>query len=832
MRKEISLFVVMLLAVMLPLTACAYDFSAISPSGQRLYYNYVNGHAEVVCPFDGVSSGNYISGDLIIPDSVNYNGTFIEVTAFATIYSSLYDRYYGTFTNCSGLTSITIPSSIVSIGEYSFNGCSGLTEISIPGNVNFIGEYAFYGCSGITTITIPSGVTSIEAGTFAGCTGLTSIILPSNITAIGDRAFIGCTGLSSITIPSGITAIGDYVFAGCTSLTSIEIPSGVTNIGEFAFYQCNGLSSITIPDSVTNIGRYAFDGCVNLSSITIPDGVITIGSEAFYGIGHIEYHGTATGGPWGAISMNGYIVGDFVFEDSTMTTLSRYLGNNVSVSIPESVTTIGYAAFSGCSSLTAVNFHSGITTIGIDAFANCNNLISVTLPNSITYIGYTAFYGCSNLISVVLPDSLLSIEDGTFADCSSLTSINIPDNDTLIGSEAFYNCSSLADVTFGQGLIYIADWAFKNCAITSVTIPSNVIGIGYEAFWGCYNLDTVHLYSNQPPELGSDAFGFNASNRVFIIHGCGYNNYRYSSAGGWYNYQYYLREAVIDLQITVNTNDPATGFVTIWEEYGHAVRCDSTAVYFATPAMGYHFDHWSNGRTANPDTVKLSGDSVVTAFFAPDIYTIVLQSSDSNMGTVNSGGEYYYQDTITIIATPVEHNHFLYWSDGSRDNPRQYVVQGDVTLTAYFAIDTHVVTLVPNDNMRGTVTGSDEYTYGQACIAQAYAYNGYVFTGWSDGTTSNPYAFPVLGDVELTAFFEPLQELEDVIDDYGIIYVVDRHIKVERANGNTVTLYDINGRVLATKQDYDMPLKFDVPATGMYMIKVGSASARRVVVIR
>lgn len=104
--------------------------------------------------------------------------------------------------------------------------------------------------------------------------------------------------------------------------------------------------------------------------------------------------------------------------------------------------------------------------------------------------------------------------------------------------------------------------------------------------------------------------------------------------------------------------------------------------------------------------------------------------------------------------------------------------------------------------------------------------------GWSDGTTSNPYAFPVLGDVELTAFFEPLQELEDVIDDYGIIYVVDRHIKVERANGNNVTLYDINGRVLATKQDNGTTMRFDVPASGTYMIKIGNHSARKVVVIR
>ncbi len=235
---------------------------------------------------------------------------------------------------------------------------------------------------------------------------------------------------------------------------------------------------------------------------------------------------------------------------------------------------------------------------------------------------------------------------------------------------------------------------------------------------------------------------------------------------------------------------------------------------------------------ANPDTLMINRDSVLTASFAKNTYTVEVHSSDQNIGSVDGGGVFEYLDTTELTATPIDHHHFIGWSDGSQENPRRYVIQRDVFLTAYFAIDTHTVTLVPNDNMRGTVTGSNEYTYGEACIAQAYAYNGFVFTGWSDGTTVNPYAFPVLGDVELTAFFEPSQGIEDGGIDYVNISVIGGDIIVDGAEGNTVTLYDVNGRVLATKQDNNMLLSFDVPATGTYMIKVGSAPARRVVVLR
>ena len=149
-----------------------------------------------------------------------------------------------------------------------FYGCTGLTSITIPNNITSIGGGAFSGCTGLTSITIPNSVTSIGGSAFYGCTGLTSITLPDSIGgAIGSQTFMNCTGLTSITLPKGVTSIGEWAFCGCSGLTFVPIPTGVTSIGNQAFAGCSGLTSVTIPTSVTFIGVQAFAGCSALESV-------------------------------------------------------------------------------------------------------------------------------------------------------------------------------------------------------------------------------------------------------------------------------------------------------------------------------------------------------------------------------------------------------------------------------------------------------------------------------------------------------------------------------------------------------------------------------------
>jgi len=240
-----------------------------------------------------VSKGTASAAEVVIP--VLYEGK--PVTAIEL------DGFNG-YTN---MTSVTIPNSVTSIGNYAFYNCTGLTSITIPNSVTSIGRGAFFGCSGLTSITIPftgadlngpsnthfgyifgatdydrqnsfipvslktvdiTGV-GINGNAFYGCTGLTSVTISNSVMSIGGNAFNGCTGLTSVTIPNSVTSIGNYAFYNCTGLTSVTIPNSVTSIGSGAF-SSTGLTSVTIPDSVTSINSNAFWGCTGLMSVTIP----------------------------------------------------------------------------------------------------------------------------------------------------------------------------------------------------------------------------------------------------------------------------------------------------------------------------------------------------------------------------------------------------------------------------------------------------------------------------------------------------------------------------------------------------------------------------------
>ena len=293
MKRTIFLMLAVLLSA---LSASAYAFKV-----DGIAYNK-NGDGKSVY----VAYGGDYTGPVTIPERVTYDGATYSVTTIGDY----------AFSDCTGLTSVTIPSSVNSIGEEAFRGCTGLTSVTIPTSVTEIGWSAFEGCTALTsvtfnatnckspdrtyeawfqdcpltslvigndvksipsclayyqtrltTVTIPNSVISIGWYAFVGCTGLTSVTIPNSVTEIGYSAFYGCTGLTSVTIPNSITKIRDDTFKGCTGLTSITIPNSVTEIGWSAFKGCTGLTSVTIPNSVTEIGDMAFEGCTGLKKI-------------------------------------------------------------------------------------------------------------------------------------------------------------------------------------------------------------------------------------------------------------------------------------------------------------------------------------------------------------------------------------------------------------------------------------------------------------------------------------------------------------------------------------------------------------------------------------
>ena len=274
------------------------------------------------------------------------------------------------FMNCTGLTSITIPDSVISIGDFAFEGCMNLVNVTIGSGVTAIGVHAFYKCWWLTSITVSAGNPVyhsdenclIETESKTLVVGCENSIIPDDgsVTSIGKYAFSCCPGLASISIPDSVTSIGAWAFENCYDLTSITIPDSVTSIGNGAFSGCYSLTSINIPDSVTSIGEGAFSGCSCLTSITIPDGVTSIERSVFGGCDSLT-----------------------------------------SITISDSVTSIGEWAFYGCESLTSVTIPDSVISIGNGVFTDCDSLTSITIPDSVTSIGERVFENCNSLTSVI-----------------------------------------------------------------------------------------------------------------------------------------------------------------------------------------------------------------------------------------------------------------------------------------------------------------------------------------------------------------------------------------------------------------------------------------------
>ena len=216
------------------------------------------------------TDGNY-SGNIIIPEKVKGNdGVEYVVTSLSA----------SCFKDCSGLTSITIPSSVTLLGDHCFSGCSGLPSITIPSSVTSLGDHCFSCCSNLTSITIPSSVTSLGGDCFSYCSNLTSITIPSSVTSLGESCFSFCSGLTSITIPSSVTSLGWSCFRGCSGLTSITIPSSVTSLGEYCFYGCKNLETVYFKGKKCN-SSYKYLYIPTTSIIKVPAEYLQEYKDAF-----------------------------------------------------------------------------------------------------------------------------------------------------------------------------------------------------------------------------------------------------------------------------------------------------------------------------------------------------------------------------------------------------------------------------------------------------------------------------------------------------------------------------------------------------------------------
>jgi hypothetical protein len=259
------------------------------------------------------------------------------------------------------INTLVLGDNVSTIGSYAFHGCNNLKGgLTISNTVTKIGQQAFRYCHGLTSVTIGNNVTEIGAAAFGACLNLKTLTIGNSVKEIGQGAFLSCKELESVTIPNSVITINGSAFRECSKLTSLIIGNSLESIGEWAFYDCNSLSSVILPNSATAISRYAFARCSGLVSITIPNSVTIIGHDAFWET------------PWYNNLPNGLVYINNV--------LYKYKGT-----MPSG---------------TAVNIREGTISISQYAFSSCTNLISVTIPNTVTTIGNQAFWGCSGLSEI------------------------------------------------------------------------------------------------------------------------------------------------------------------------------------------------------------------------------------------------------------------------------------------------------------------------------------------------------------------------------------------------------------------------------------------------
>ena len=749
-----------------------------------LKYKVINNNSVEV----DLQNSSDISGSVVIPSTVTYNGT-----TYSVIYIGDY-AFYG----CSGLTSVTIPNSVIYIGDYAFSDCRGLTSVTIPNSVIYIGEQAFYGCSGLTSVTIPTGVTSIGEQAFYGCSGLTTL----NFNATNCQDFeayydyynyyypFSGTSLTTVNVGDSVRRIPANFVSGCSGLTSVTIPNSVTSIGNSAFYGCSGLTSVTIPNSVTSIGDTAFKNCSGLVSVVIGDGITNIGRNLFGDCTYLTY-----------------------------------------LTIGRSVESIENGAFLNCTLLSQI---TSLATVppeigGIEAFPY-PNFCTVTVP-----CGSLAAYTTSTCRwNIFFPQRITE---------SSSFELSVSVNEEAYGSVEVEtqscNVKTLTAIA-NEGYEFTGwnDGNTENPRTVSLTSDTAFMAI----FTEVVSTPTITVTVNDAT-MGSATYTLDGNTAVltatanegysFVIWSDGNTeNPRTVTVTSDTAFMAIFTEAVSTPTITLTVNDETMGSATYTLD-------GNTAVLTATPNEGYEFTGWNDGNTENPRTVSITSDTVFTAIFteAGTTPTITVTVNDATMGSAT-----YTMDgnTAVLTATPNEGYEFTGWNDGNTENPRTVTVTSDTVFTAIFteAGTTPTITVTVND----ATMGSASYTLdGNTAVLTATANEGYSFVIWNDGNTENPRTVTVTSDTAFVAIFtasgsSSLQEVN--VREFAIYPNPAKNfvtLEFETLQENTLLqILDLNGRKVRT---FDLKagietLRIDVSdlPKGIYTIMIGNTTKKLIVV--
>ncbi|MBR3946641.1 MAG: leucine-rich repeat domain-containing protein [Bacteroidales bacterium] len=705
MKKILTFF---LLFSLLGFNAKAYDFTAICATGQTLAYSITSDTMPYTVSL--VRGDASLSGDIEIPESVEYNDIVYSVTAIGDT----------AFFHESSITSITVPNTVTSVGERAFYDCRGIRGLVYNDNILM---YVPYLSSSV--ISVPEGIKTIHRDAFIDHYNLSTLTIPSSVTDIGSYSFRNCTNLSTVNF-NAIDCNATSAFVSLESLTTLNFASNVTRISDSICFFCSNLVDLVLPDSLTYIGKCAFLNCVLPSTITIPENVTYIGEGAFHqctGLSTLYFNatnctsdlieGSSSATIFGGSSLSTVIIGENV---TRIPNSFLWACQNVqSLTIPESTTIIGNKAFLA-SGLTEITIPENVTEIGGGAFWSCTNLTTVNY-NAIncTSAGSSSQYifkDCSALTTVNIGENVTNIPDYLFYKCTELTSVTFSNSVTRIGYLTFGNCSALPSVTLGNSVATIDDYAFSGCImLTELTINSTP-NIGDYAFRICDSITEINAMSITPPTISSLSFPSTLYDAATVWTPCPSASI-YRSNSQWRRFTHIQNEQTTIYNIAVQTADANMGDVS----GDGGFTCDTEVTLTATPNDGYRFLSWNDGNEDNPRTITVAGDSSFVASFKA-VHTITASAGAGGM--ISPNGEVTIDDGADQQFTISPNTQYRIVSvivDGTTNVTTQLVngvytfvnVTADHTITATFEEIPYYTISVSTGN-HGSISPSTDVT--------------------------------------------------------------------------------------------------------------------------
>ena len=601
-----------------------------------------------------------------------------------------------------------------------------------------------------------------------------------------------------------------------------------------------------------------------------------------------------------ATDYNSYIAGDVVIPDTVtynsvtytvteLRTISGYYGTFLmcsditSITIPNTVTTIGDLAFLMCSGLTSVTIPNSVTSIGLGAFSNCTGLTSVTIPNSVTSIGLGAFLNVKHIIyngtatgspwealssqnnfvedgfvysdstktsllayigtstNVTIPNSVTSIENYSFANCRGLNSVTIGDSVISIGTYSFASCRDLNSVIISNSVTSIGNSAFQNCAnLNSVTIGNSVTSIGGYAFQNCVGLTSVTI-PNSVTNIGSSSFG-RCTNLDSVTIGDGVTSIESSA--------FYGCSALKSVSIpnSVTTIDTMT-----------FAKCTSlSSVTFGDSVTSIAYLAFAECASLDSVSIPNSVTSIEAGAFmnCPDLPSIIIGDGVSSIG----GWAFYGCSGLTSVTignsvTSIEDSAFIGCNNlyevislailppqlGEDIFPTTYMLKvpcGSANYynsmasswSQYFAeieemCNNITITVTSDNESMGTVSGGGEYEVGTEITITAIPNEGYHFVTWNDGNTDNPRTITVTEDATYIASFEEGVGIEsrDMLSELAFYpNPTSGIITFNRSDIMKVEVLDAMGRMVAV---YENAYTIDISklVKGYYAMRITTA---------